>query len=84
MDWTAAARILPLTALLVACVSQRAYEKQGEQPPPARIRAVARQARNRESAARAGASRTAAFRPCWKAPAPDAAFGNEIPVSKQK
>src|SRR5262245_51018983 len=36
MDWTAAARILPLTALLVACVSQRASEKQGTWLPTAR------------------------------------------------
>jgi hypothetical protein len=53
MDWTAAARILPLTALLVASVSQRASEKQRSQQTVC-TRGAAQPARNREPAAGAG------------------------------
>src|SRR6516162_8033951 len=45
IDLTAAARIAPLTALMLgACVSQSAYEKQGQELQAARAQATAEQA----------------------------------------
>jgi chemotaxis protein MotB len=45
IDLTAAARIVPLTALMLgACVSQSAYEKQGAELQAARAQAAAEQA----------------------------------------
>jgi chemotaxis protein MotB len=44
IDLAAAARVVPLTALLLgACVSQRAYEEQGQQLQAARAQAAAEQ-----------------------------------------
>src|SRR5215471_686752 len=43
MDLTRAARIVPFTALLGACVSQSAYEKQGAELQAARAQAAAQQ-----------------------------------------
>jgi chemotaxis protein MotB len=44
MDLAAAARVVPLTALLLgACVSQKAYEEQGQQLQAARAQAAAEQ-----------------------------------------
>jgi len=44
LDLTAAARIIPLTALMLgACVSQGAYEKQGQELQAARAQAAAEQ-----------------------------------------
>src|SRR5215472_16341103 len=44
IDLTAAARVIPLTALmLAACVSQSAYEKQGQELQAARAQAAAEQ-----------------------------------------
>jgi chemotaxis protein MotB len=44
MDLAAAARIIPLTALMMgACVSQRTYEEQGQQLQAARAQAAAEQ-----------------------------------------
>jgi hypothetical protein len=45
INLTAAARVVPLTALMLgACVSQSAYEKQGEELQQARSQAAAEQA----------------------------------------
>jgi chemotaxis protein MotB len=45
IDLTAAARVVPLTALMLgACVSQSAYEQQGQQLQAARAHAAAEQA----------------------------------------
>ena len=45
IDLAAAARIVPLTALMLgACVSQSAYEQQGQQLQAARAQAAAEQA----------------------------------------
>ena len=44
LDLTAAARVVPLTALMLgACVSQSAYEKQGQELQAARAQAAAEQ-----------------------------------------
>src|SRR5215472_13520013 len=44
MDLAAAARVVPLTALMLgACVSQSAYEQQGQQLQAARAQAAAQQ-----------------------------------------
>ena len=45
IDLAAAARIVPLTALMLgACVSQGAYEKQGQELQAVRAQAAAEQA----------------------------------------
>jgi len=65
IELAAAARIVPLTALMLgACVSQSAHKKLEAQLQAARTRAAAQKARNREPAAGAGPGRTAASKSC--------------------